>query len=157
MAKAPVPSPTPKEERLGLSFYPADTAAAGAVVAKLRRHGVRTSRRIALKVLVHASSEEELFAYALARARAEEMGTVKVEPAIDEIFGYTFFADDVEKLDRVNDRLDDENLRGGRSFIVRSRLHAPINYAQFAKAVLKFQQQYPDGRSKAGRKLAGRD
>ena len=45
----------------------------------------------------------------------------------------------------------------GRTFIIRSRLHAPINAPIFARDIQKFAQLKPDGRTKAGRKLAGRD
>ncbi len=145
------------EERLGLSLYAPDVAALHAIVAELRRLGHRVSGRVALKALLHASSADELHALAAARAQARAAGPLPGEDAIAEHYGFPVLVPDIAKLDQVNDRLVDQRLRAGRTFIIRSRLHGPIDYPTLAKAVAKLLKLKPDGRSRAGRRLAGRD
>ncbi|MDD3179506.1 MAG: hypothetical protein PHQ04_04060 [Opitutaceae bacterium] len=143
----------PEEQRVGFSFYTDDLKAVRALVAALRERQVRVKRTFLVRALAHVVPEDEMFAYALTRNRAEQAGKVPVETEINQCLAFNLLADDVDKMERVSDQLADKQLRNGRSFVLRALLHAPWDHEALARAVRKFEEKFPDPRSRAGRAL----
>ena len=147
------PAERPEDQRVGFSFYTADLKAMRDLVAALRERKVRVKQTFLVRALVHLVPEDEIFAHALTRNRAEQAGKVPDELEIDQCLAFNIIVDDVDKLERVSDQLADKGLRGGRSFLLRSLLHAPWDLDTLARDVRKFEAKFPDPRTRAGRAI----
>lgn len=146
---------TPKDLRIGNTFYLADLRALRALVAELRDREIRVKRTYLLRALAHFVGADEMFAHALTRNRAEQAGKVASEGTPEHI-PIMVMVDDVDKMEAVGDRLSDKGLRGGRSFILRSLIHAPWDLDHLVREVKKFQTKFPDPRTREGRQQQGR-
>lgn len=145
------------EERVGFSFYEEDMKALRALVGALRERQVRVKGLSLLRALAHFVPEDEIFAHGVTRNRLEEAGKAGAAAgeAIERPVANLFIAD-VDKLDRVSDALADKGMKSGRSFLMRSLVHAPWNLESLAKDVRKFQKEFPDPRTREGRALKQR-
>lgn len=142
-----------EEQRVGFSFYTDDLKALRDLVAALRERKVRVKRTFLVRALAHLVPEDEMFAHALTRNRAEQAGKVPVETEVDQCLAFNVLVDDVDKMERVSDQLADKQLRTGRSFVLRALLHAPWDLDALARDLKKFEAKFPDPRSRAGRAL----
>lgn len=154
MKKPATPSTEkPEEQRVGFSFYTDDLKALRDLVAALRDRKVRVKRTYLVRALAHLIPADEMFAHALTRNRAEQAGKVTTAAEVDQCLAFNLLVDDVDKMERVSDQLADKGLRSGRSFLLRSLLHAPWDLDALARDVRKFEAKFPDPRTRAGRAL----
>jgi len=144
-----------EEQRVGFSFYAADLTALRDLVAALRTRKVRVKRTYLVRALAHIVPADEMFAHALTRNKAEQAGKVTVAAEVDQCLAFNLLVDDVDKMEGISDQLASKGLRGGRSFLLRSLLHAPWDLDALARDVKKFEAKFPDPRTRAGRALKG--
>lgn len=142
-----------EEQRVGFSFYTDDLKALRDLVAALRERKVRVKRTFLVRALAHLVPADEMFAHALTRNKAEQAGKVTVGTEVDQCLAFNLLVDDVDRMEGVSDQLADKGLRGGRSFLLRSLLHAPWDLDALARDLKKFEAKFPDPRSRAGRAL----
>lgn len=147
------PTEKPEEQRVGFSFYSDDLKALRDLIAALRDRKVRVKRTYLVRALAHLVPEDEMFAHALTRNKAEQAGKAGTSEEVDQCLAFNLLVDDVDKMERVSDQLADKKLRGGRSFLLRSLLHAPWDLDALARDVGKFEAKFPDPRTRAGRAL----
>ncbi|MEN9402621.1 MAG: hypothetical protein RL091_1324 [Verrucomicrobiota bacterium] len=140
-------------QRVGFSFYAEDLTALRGLVAGLRERGVRVKRTFLVRALARLVPEDEIFAHGVARHRQEAAGKAGAAGEVDQCLAFEVLQDDVDKLERVGDRLSEKKFPGGRSFLLRALLHAPWNLDELARDVRKFQKEFPDARTRAGRAL----
>lgn len=147
------PADPPAELRVGFSFYADDLGALRGLLSALRERQVRVKRTFLVRALAHLVPEDEMFAHALTRNKAEQAGKVATGGEVDQCLAFNLLVDDVDKMERVSDRLSAKRLRSGRSFLLRSLLHAPWDCDELAREVRKFASKFPDPRTRAGRAL----
>jgi hypothetical protein len=70
---------------------------------------------------------------------AQDDSSQTVETEVDQCLAFNLLVDDVDKMERLSDQLADKGLRGGRSFLLRSLLHAPWDLDALARDVKKFE------------------
>lgn len=150
------PAPTAADERVGFSFYERDTKALRDLIGRLRERHMRVPRTYLVRALAHVISEDEMFAQAVARFRQEKAGKTGDAGEVDECLAFNLLTTDVDKLGRVSDKLADGGYRGGRSFIVRALVHTPWELDGLIRGLRKFQEEFPDPRTRAGRSLKSR-
>lgn len=146
-------TPEAVNQRVGFSFYAEDLTALRGLVAGLRERGVRVKRTFLVRALASLVHEDEIFAHGVARHRQEAAGKAGAAGEVDQCLAFEVLQDDVDKLERVGDRLAEKKFPGGRSFLLRALLHAPWNLDELARDVRKFQKEFPDARTRAGRAL----
>lgn len=140
-------------QRVGFSFYAEDLTALRGLVSGLRERGVRVKRTFLVRALTNLVPEDEIFAHGIARHRQEAAGKAGAAGEVDQCLAFEVLQDDVDKLERVGDQLSEKRFPGGRSFLLRALLHAPWNLDELARDVRKFQKEFPDARTLAGRAL----
>jgi hypothetical protein len=139
-----------------MSFYQEDLAALVALRQELAQLGVDESTRFLLRALAHIATDAEIFAHSLARHQAEAAGKVGAKGSIADLGNYELLNSDVERFRRIGFELEAEQVRGGRSFIMRSLIHAPWELKKLAKEVAQFRKEFPDARTREVRALRGR-
>jgi hypothetical protein len=139
-----------------MSFYEEDLAALFALRSELARLGVNVSARLLVRALAHVATDAEIFAHTLARHQAEAAGKAGAKDTIAELGNYVLLNSDLERFQRIGFDLEVEQVRGGRSFIMRSLIHAPWEMKKLAKAVAQFRREFPDARTREVRALRGR-
>lgn len=149
-----MPPAATQDVRVGQTFYPDDVVALNRLVSALRTKGLRVKKPYLLRAMAHFVGADEMFAYALTRNRAEQAGKAVSAGELDHV-AVNLIVADLDKMEGVGDQLSDKRLRGGRSFIFRSLIHAPWNLDHLAREVKKFQAKYPDLRTRAGREKRG--
>jgi len=158
----PKPSPAPKSpksaatQRVGMSFYEEDLAALLALRRNLAQLHVNESARFIVRALAHVATDAEIFAHTLARHQAEAAGKAGAKESIAEFGNYELLNSDLERFQRIGFDLEAEQVRGGRTFIMRSLIHAPWELRKLAKAVTQFRREFPDARTREVRALRGR-
>jgi len=117
---------------------------------------VNVSARLLVRALAHVATDAEIFAHTLARHQAEAAGKAGAKDTIAELGNYVLLNSDLERFQRIGFDLEVEQVRGGRSFIMRSLIHAPWEMKKLAKAVAQFRREFPDARTREVRALRGR-
>lgn len=150
--KSPAPVP---QERLSLSFYPAEQRALNNLRLGLRAKGLKLDPTKVLRALIHITSQEEFLAYTILMRKAADAPDAPRETALVNKEGNPSInvpKADAKKLDAVIDELELKEMFGvKRSYVVRARLRNPPSADAFASAVEQFLEEYPDGRSRAAR------
>lgn len=145
------PSKEPENKYAGMSLFEEDLAALRELRRRLREEGLAVSMRYLVRALAHLTAEPEIFAHALVRHKAEAAGKVGHGGAVVRNVGFNFLTEDLDKLDRVTLDLEDKGAKGGRTFLMRSLIHAPWNPSALARDIRKFQKEFPDARTREGR------
>ncbi len=148
-----LPLSAPKYERISLSLYASDLAALRKLIAALDAAGTAVSRTRLLCALPHIVSEAEIFAHAVLFHRRTREGAADKEESIDLRLSLTLLTADISKLRHVLNDLAAKNITAGRTFLIRALLHAKWETAALARGIARFDQQFPDPRTREGRAM----
>lgn len=140
------------EKRVSFSFYEEDLKALRRLLLALRDGGLDVDRLDALRLVIYANSEAELFAHTALRLKREAEGTGPLDATVVERVTVAMPQALVDKLGRVADDLLRKDLEAERTFIARSALHAPQDVKALVRAHPKMEQEFPDRRSLRGKR-----
>lgn len=140
------------EKRVSFSLYDADLKALRRLTLALRDARLDVHRLDALRLVIYADSEAELFAHTALRLKREAEGAESPDSTVVERISVTFPQALVDKLGRVADDLARKDLDAERTFIARAALHAPHDVKALVRAHPKMEQEFPDKRSLRGQR-----
>jgi len=135
------------EKRVSFTFYEADVKALRRLTLALRDHGLDVLRLDALRLLIYADSEAELFSHAALRLKQEAQLPGPKDATVVERASVTLPKALVDKLGRVADDLARKDLDAERTFIIRAALHARHDLKALARAHPKMELEFPDKRT----------
>jgi hypothetical protein len=144
--------PTSGEVRASFPFYAEDSRALRQLNLALRDAGADVERTDTFRLLLHVTSEAELFARAVLR-----YGPDAKDPAagygdgIGERFTVRISRDWVKKLERVRDDLARKDIDVRRVDVARAVLHAPHDVKKLVREAEKFLAEFPDKRTRGVR------
>ncbi|MBL9186718.1 MAG: hypothetical protein JNK23_04520 [Opitutaceae bacterium] len=140
------------ESRTSFSFYPADLKVMNDALALLEQRKVQSDRTKLVRCLLHVSSELDLFAFAVVQHRDDSLKAGPREnDYIAERVTIVIPEADLTKLDRVVAQLATKGIRANESYILRAVLRRLPPIEALAPLVESYLEEFPDGRSKAGR------
>lgn len=140
------------DKRVSFTFYDEDLKALRRLRLALSDLGADVELTDALRLLLFASSEAELFSHAVLALEREAKGQNAPSGTAETRFTVTMPLDFIKKLGRVRDDLARKDLDAERTFIVRAVLHASHDVKALLKALPKLEQAYPDKRSLRGQR-----
>jgi hypothetical protein len=141
------------EDRTSFSLYPADLKLLNDALARLAELKVVADRTKFVRCLLHTTTELDLFAYAVVQAREDSLKAGPREAEyIEERFTIVLPVADLAKADRVVDQLKAKGVRVNESYLLRALLRRLPSLDALAPIVAEYLEEFPDGRSKAGRK-----
>ncbi|MFA5262949.1 MAG: hypothetical protein WC378_03925 [Opitutaceae bacterium] len=138
-----------EDKRVSFSLYADDTKVLRRLNLALRDAGADVGRADAMRLLIYAASEAEMFSHAALRLQAEARGGADTG-TIDERFTVWLPGSLIKKLGRVVDDLARKDIDVERTFIVRALLHAPHDAKALIRALPKLAVEFPDRRSLRG-------
>ena len=144
--------PASAEIRASFPFYAEDSRALRQLNLALRDAGAAVERTDTFRLLLHVTSEAELFARAVLRygpdARPDAAG---YGDGTGERFTVRVRADWVKKLEQVRDDLARKDIDVRRVDVARAVLHAPHDVKKLLRELGRFEAAFPDRRTRVER------
>ncbi len=140
------------ESRTSFSLSPADLKLLNGALARLAERDIVADRTKFVRCLLHSTTELDLFAYAVVQAREDSLKRGPREAEyIEERFTIVLPVADLDKSDRVVRQLKAKGVRANESYLLRALLRRLPPIDALAPIVAEYLEQFPDGRSRAGR------
>ncbi len=140
------------DKRVSFTFYEEDMKALRRLRTALNDLGADVELTDAVRLLVFALSEAELFAHAALALERKARGQEAPSGTVETRFTVRIPEDLVDKLGRVRSDLFRKDLDAERTLIVRAALHATHDVKALVKALPKLEKTYPDKRSLRGQR-----
>ncbi len=139
-------STAPLSVRTSFPFYAENARELQRLETALRKRDVIADRTDIIRALVHETPENAILARGILRDM-EERSAANDLGNVTEFAPVRLTPEDLEKLERVAERLKKIDLKVSRGTLVRGLVMAEISIEELESVIKSYWQKFPDGRA----------